>query len=72
MSKPLMSKPAPSPCTIAVALTTAPLLAGLLAAKAISDTLVNLGQASEEVFRGDRLPVLTIPANQSTPAPHAS
>lgn len=37
---------------------TAPLLVGLLAGKALAELMQDLGQASEEVFRGDRLPVL--------------
>jgi hypothetical protein len=39
-------------------LATAPLLVGLLASKALADLMQDLGLASEEVFRGDRLPVL--------------
>jgi len=37
---------------------TVPLLAGLVAARFVSEVVTSLGQASEEVFRGDRLPVL--------------
>jgi hypothetical protein len=41
---------------------TAPLLVGLLASKALAELMQDLGQASEEVFRGDRLPVLDFSA----------
>jgi hypothetical protein len=46
---------------ILISLATPPLLLVLLGAKAMSNLLQELGQASEEVFRGDRLPVLHIP-----------
>ena len=37
---------------------TVPLLAGLVAVRVASDMMMSLSQASEEVFRGDRLPIL--------------
>ncbi|WP_439343848.1 hypothetical protein [Vacuolonema iberomarrocanum] len=37
---------------------TVPLLAGLIAARVASEMVMNLSQASEEIFRGDRLPIL--------------
>lgn len=49
-------------------LATAPLLVGLLASKALAELMQNVGQTSEEVFRGDRLPVLDF----STPTADAS
>jgi hypothetical protein len=52
-----------APTQILLSLTTAPLLLGLLGAKALVELMKTIGQASEEVFRGDRLPVL----NQPTP-----
>ncbi len=33
----------------------------LLGSKAIAETLQTIGQASEEIFRGDRLPLLEFP-----------
>lgn len=39
-------------------IATAPLLVGLLASKALAELMQDIGQSSEEVFRGDRLPVL--------------
>lgn len=44
-----------------LSLATLPLLAGLTAQKAISSTAQEIGQLSEEVFRGDRLPILDFP-----------
>lgn len=43
-----------------VGLGTAPLLAGVLGARAIALAIQELGCASEEIFRGDRLPILKI------------
>lgn len=42
-------------------ISTGPVLMALLGGKALSGTLQAIGQASEEVFRGDRLPVLKFP-----------
>ncbi len=45
-----------------VSMLTGPFLLGLLGARAIADGLTQLGLASEEVFRGERLPILhTVP-----------
>lgn len=46
---------------ILLSLATVPLLAGLLASKAVGECLKSLGSDSEEVFRGDRLPLLNFP-----------
>ncbi|MBW4516243.1 MAG: hypothetical protein KME11_13595 [Timaviella obliquedivisa GSE-PSE-MK23-08B] len=43
-----------------VGLGTTPILLGLLGARAIATAIQELGVASEEVFRGDRLPILKI------------
>ena len=45
-----------------VSMVTGPFLLGLIGARAIADSLTQLGLASEEVFRGERLPILpTVP-----------
>jgi hypothetical protein len=46
---------------------TVPLLLGLVGAKVLSKLVQDAGQLSEEVFRGDRLPILTQPSVPSTP-----
>ena len=46
---------------LALSLSTAPVLLVLVGAKALSVTLRELGELSEEVFRGDRLPLLQRP-----------
>ena len=54
------------PVELALALTTAPVLVALVGARVLASTVQNLGQWSEELFRGDRLPSLpppTDPAN---------
>jgi len=46
---------------ILVSLATGPLLIGVLCGKASLQFLQTLGEASVEVFRGERLPVLHFP-----------
>lgn len=56
----------PHPVIICLSLATAPFLGGLLVAHQISQRLGELGEASEEVFRGDRLPILNFSDNSSS------
>lgn len=49
------------PQQILLQLSTGPLLVAMLGSKAIAETLQTIGQASEEVFRGDHLPTLKFP-----------
>ncbi len=46
--------------TLWLSLATIPLLLFLLSAKALFDLIQQLGLASEELFRGDRLPVINL------------
>jgi hypothetical protein len=48
------------PTKILLSLTTAPFLLVLIGSKALSELLKEAGQATEEIFRGDRLPILKI------------
>ncbi|TVR08748.1 MAG: hypothetical protein EA395_10885 [Phormidium sp. GEM2.Bin31] len=48
-----------------VGVATAPVLAGLWGAQALFESTIALGEASEELFRGDRLPVLNVPSDES-------
>ncbi|MBF2025878.1 MAG: hypothetical protein IGS48_03810 [Oscillatoriales cyanobacterium C42_A2020_001] len=57
------------PIEILIGLTTAPLVAVLVGSKALAQAVNELGQLSEEVFRGDRLPLLKFPTN-SPPTLH--
>jgi hypothetical protein len=41
---------------------TAPVLVGIVLGKALAQAAQELGQLSEEVFRGDRLPLLKFPS----------
>lgn len=43
-----------------LSLGTAPLLLALIGSKALAEMVQTVGQVSEEVFRGDRLPILKI------------
>ena len=47
--------------TIALSVATFPILAGLMMMKNVGQDLLELGQESEEIFRGDRLPLLNFP-----------
>lgn len=53
----------PSP-NLLVSLATAPFLIGVLTVRSLTQALIELGEASEEVFRGDRLPMLNFPDSQ--------
>ncbi|OCQ96634.1 hypothetical protein BCD67_16120 [Oscillatoriales cyanobacterium USR001] len=51
------------PSDLLVSCATVPLLFGILSARAAAELMVTIGSVSEEVFRGDRLPVLNFPHN---------
>jgi hypothetical protein len=56
------------PADVVLSMATAPVLFALWGGKVVTTLLQEMGQASEEVFRGDRLPVLNFPATtHSTP-----
>lgn len=55
----------PSGSNLLISLATIPVLAIILGSKAVAEAVRGLGEASEELFRGDRLPVLN-------DAPHAT
>jgi hypothetical protein len=52
---------------ICLSLITVPFVCGLLVVESLERELLELGQASEEVFRGDRLPILNFPEPSSNP-----
>lgn len=52
------------PTEILLSLSTVPLLLALVGSQALAKAMKEVGQASEEIFRGDRLPILKL----STPA----
>jgi len=57
------------PQDVLLQLSSASVLVALLGGKAFSETLQAIGHASEEVFRGDRLPVLKFPVEtESNPS----
>ena len=49
------------PIELLLSLATAPVLLGIVSIQAVGSWLQAAGVASEEVFRGDRLPVLHFP-----------
>ncbi|GAC1481586.1 MAG: hypothetical protein NVS2B14_21020 [Chamaesiphon sp.] len=55
----------PIPTEILLSIATGQVLLGMLAVQASSKWLQAAGIASEEVFRGDRLPILDFPSSNS-------
>lgn len=55
---------------ILVGLAVVPVLVGMIGVRAIADGLQELGSLSEEIFRGDRLPVLDISNSQNSEHPY--
>lgn len=53
------------PSEILLSVLTPPLLLTVWGGKALSEMFQSLGYASEEVFRGDRLPVLNFPHRET-------
>lgn len=51
----------PVPTEFLLSLATGPLLLGIVSTCAVFSWLEDIGVASEELFRGDRLPVLHFP-----------
>ncbi|MBW4496248.1 MAG: hypothetical protein KME26_24870 [Oscillatoria princeps RMCB-10] len=49
------------PSDMLLSLATVPVLLGLWGGKALTALMRDIGEASEEVFRGQRLPVLNFP-----------
>ncbi len=52
--------------SILLSLSTLPVVVGLLALKNVSQFWQQVGRDSEEIFRGDRLPLLTEPPQTSS------
>ncbi|MDY7012746.1 MAG: hypothetical protein SVX43_03940 [Cyanobacteriota bacterium] len=50
---------------ILLSLATVPVLFGMVAMRSLGLRLQEIGQASEEIFRGDRLPQLPFPDPES-------
>lgn len=57
------------PVELCIGLATAPVLVALVGGKALAQAVNELGQLSEEMFRGDRLPLLKFPST-SPPTLH--
>jgi hypothetical protein len=55
------SKPSSFGCTIWLSLASAPFLLSYLALESLTGTLIEFGLSSEELFRGNRLPILHFP-----------
>jgi len=48
------------PEEILLGLATVPMLVGLVVGRTLATMMVKVGQSSEELFRGDRLPILRV------------
>ena len=57
------AKPFVSPALL-LSLATPPLLVALVGSKLVTEAVRELGLLSEEIFRGDRLPVLNFPKSE--------
>ena len=47
--------------SLVIAVTTIPVLGLILVTRGVAQATLEVGQLSEEIFRGDRLPILTFP-----------
>ena len=52
-----------------VGLTVLPVLAGMVGARLTGQSLAELGELAEEIFRGDRLPILSLPRGTAAQRP---
>jgi len=51
-----------------LSLATGPMIVGVISLNTIGSWLQQVGEASEEVFRGDRLPILPFPDTPPSPS----
>ena len=56
-----MSNSLYNPASFCLSLAVVPVLFGLMAAHSLAENLRELGENSEELFRGERLPLLNLP-----------
>ncbi len=66
------ASPTPPALELALGLATLPLLLGIATLALVSRRAQELGEVSEEVFRGDRLPVLPVPEPAPSDPPAGS
>lgn len=50
-----------NPANLLLSLATAPVLVALVGGRTVTHLILEISRASEEVFRGDRLPILDPP-----------
>lgn len=50
------------PPSLLLSVATVPMLLALVGGRALTEAMRELGELSEEIFRGDRLPVLHVPS----------
>ena len=64
MPNPMSHSNSQVPTELLLSLSTAPLLLILIGSRAVAVLMREMGQTSEELFRGDRLPILKISASR--------
>jgi len=55
------SMPSDSMTSLVIAVTAIPVVALILVTRGVARATLEVGELSEELFRGDRLPILTFP-----------
>ncbi len=50
---------------VLLSVATSPFLLAAIAAESLTKNLIEIGAVCEEVFRGDRLPILHVPEEES-------
>ena len=58
------SSKAPIEPSLLLGIATSPLLLAAIVIQSCHRSLIELGQASEEIFRGDRLPILHVSSSK--------
>ena len=58
------NREAPETSNLLLGLATAPVLVGLWGSRMLSEWMRDIGQVSEEILRGDRLPILNFPPSE--------
>ena len=66
-SQPFTAPPSPVASEILLSLAVPPVLIGLACAHTLTEAIASLGLASEEIFRGDRLPLLKSEQPENSP-----
>lgn len=64
MAQSTQQNQSPIELDVAISVLTVPLLGGLVGARSLLQGMKTLGEASEEIFRGERLPIIHVEQQQ--------